>query len=153
MTEEAKKIYLNPKLALLAKEHGFNRKCIAMFSISDDEEDGDEWELNQFGDYNFPNKIYTELWNDFNNTDKYTMSAPMYQQIVDWFREEHGISVSVNPSFKLPDWERDGKWAGNVEEVATMKTYGLKKEDSYWEAFDAAIEKAFNQIKKWKLKQ
>lgn len=87
-------LFVFPEIAILAKEKGFIEPCIAIYQISDDEEDETrKWNLSQFNDYEFPMKSYPNLWNNFNDGHLYQMSAPMYSQIIDWFKKIYNIQI------------------------------------------------------------
>lgn len=69
-----KHLFVPYELAILAKEKGFNEPCLASY-------------------------LNTKLrWHTdgLNNSDQWlgkSITAPLYQQLVDWFREKHNIHV------------------------------------------------------------
>ena len=74
-----KDLFVPYDIALLAKEKGFKEECFRIYAnyYTDNTialiEDPDKGEL--YPSYNWVNKI----------------AAPLYQQLVDWFREKHNL--------------------------------------------------------------
>lgn len=68
-------------------------------------------------------------------------TCPIYQQIVDWFRDKHNKIISIEKDYY------DGKCLGfcgkisSEDDVLESETF-----ETYYEAFNATIEKAFNLI-------
>lgn len=99
-------MFVSFEVAKLAKEKGFNMPCIAVWMQVEDEEDPFYRELPpnfaKFGDYSFPNKQFTELFNDFNSLSlQYGVeyiSAPMRYQLIEWLEKKLNV---------LPNTESD----------------------------------------------
>lgn len=104
-----KELFVSLDIAKLAKQAGFTEKCCAAYFLSEDEFDDDgnlipkiTPQLLEYGDYEFPNKQYDEVWNDFNSRlnyknepDEYVVSAPLYEQLINWF-EDKGYIITFN---------------------------------------------------------
>jgi len=86
-----KHLFVPYELALLAKEKGFNEPCLAAYRPEDNNElksyeQGDLMDLKGFKP------------SDFNS--EFLVSAPLYQQLVDWFREK-GIYISIECDYDI----------------------------------------------------
>lgn len=121
-----KHLFLNYSLSLLAKEKGFNEPCLTFWFK--------------------PNNISTARLaiinqRDLNEIDGFktkgdNVAAPLYQQIIDWFREKHNINLI--PSILPPKWYSFSV----IRESKKYKTQPLP----YYQALDAAITEAFKLI-------
>lgn len=122
-----KHLFVPYELALLAKEKGFNEPCLAAYKLSGD----------RSVPYSKEGDIIIEA-----NAHQYanTIKAPLYQQLVDWFRDEHKIHFCVTPP--------DGVWKYTYE----IKYFGYKDQNggtgynSYNEALNAFLTQAFKLI-------
>lgn len=116
-----KDLFIPYELAVVALEKGFDHYCLAAYKRSDRSlkvMDGTE------------SGHYSE-W----------LSAPLYQQIIDWLREQHQIVVSVNVVDNI-----SGNFYGELTSIggrffARETDYG-----SYYEALNKAIEEALKLI-------
>lgn len=126
-----KELFLPYKLAMIAKEKGFNNLCFAAYDNNKHFLWASEVAQVQF----------------FKNSDtiEKCCTALLYQQVVDWFREKHNIEVSVK------SWKNEGD--GKVIYVYSNKILGLPstfrfdfKSELYYETLNKAIEEAFNLI-------
>lgn len=129
-----KHLFVPYELALLAKEKGFNEPCIAeyfhkeltFYTNEDDEYSGECVELTAYKN---------ESLNHFDV--KNTVSAPLYQQLVDWFREKHSLSVEVS------EWSKN--FSGKVKPIGkSLKFQSADK--SYYEALESVLTEAFKLI-------
>jgi len=119
-------------IALLAKNNGFIDSCLGYFFIKKTYSDA---EL-RFG--------YRKYMGDFNSFS-YTISAPLYQQIVDWFRNKHKIDIWVERIASTEDCLPE-RWFFQCPQ-ADDKNLNLNHwADTYQEALDKAIEEAFKLI-------
>ncbi len=128
-----KHLFVPSKLALLAKKKGFDEKCLAAYyPIQNNElrsyEQGDLMDL----------KGYKP--SDFNS--EHLLSAPLYQQLVDWFREKHNLHISIDSV--------GGNWYFSLHKFDAMETKQLTETlircIYYYENYDDAITEAFNYI-------
>lgn len=85
-------LFLPYKLALLAKKHKFDKPCLARF-IDDGNNTLERW------DWDIP------LRNSTNEEEDTLCTAPLYQQIVDWF-DSKGIFISID--YAAPDTNKFG---------------------------------------------
>lgn len=114
-------------LALLAKEKGFNERCLGWYQ-------SDKCPYNK---YESTNSHLKELLMRPEHC-----TAPLYQQIIDWLREEHNIFIHVEPEH---DYEKlkyyrvqlvvSGRWLKVNEEFKTN-----------YESLNKAIEEALKLI-------
>ncbi len=130
-----KNLFIPYPLALLAKENGFNKPCL--------------------GHYDFigaPVKFFSSdllSMGGVQQNDTTKCCAPLYQQIVDWFRERHEIHLCYNLHFTT-----SGVVAGYMFDVYSFSAILGRNESertitgaTYYEALNATIEKAFELIK------
>jgi len=112
-----KHLFLPYELAVIAKEKGFNEPCLGAFTNKTDMVSG-----------------YCK------KAPKGFLLAPLYQQIVDWFRLNHKIDIQIITCI-----------ANNMIAYAFLiKAEGLDKRIGnvmgYYFAFNAGIEEAFKLI-------
>jgi len=110
-------LFVKYSVAFIAKEKGFKDRCLAF------------WNNGQL-------IISDNLPDDFQSNWKTCFAAPIYQQIIDWFREEHGISIYSNPV------RMQESWKFTVEKNTSLVFF----KGTYYEALDKAIQEAFNFI-------
>ena len=104
-------LFISLKLALLAKAKGFNEDCFAYYETNP-----------VLLVINYNNLPLTEeqsqrpLMYQINNKNsklpQWAVSAPVYCQIIDWFREKHNIDITIMPVFRdkcgYDSFKRDG---------------------------------------------
>lgn len=78
--ENLKNLFVPYELALKLKEKGFNKPCLGYHNIA-------------YGDDSLG---FSRGSGHLNSKDKIFPSAPIYQQVVDWFREKHEIELWVS---------------------------------------------------------
>lgn len=115
-----KHLFVPYSLALLAKERGFPQytgSCLGAWELKD----GVEW-------------FYT------GSHPVGLLAAPLYQQLVDWFREKHEIHIAICPNQLnkpvLYNYEAFNK-------ISINDGYDL---NNYYEALNAALTEAFKLI-------
>lgn len=113
-----KHLFVPYELALLAKEKGFNEPC--MKGIKDGEE------------------FTTCGFNLTNNGNSHDYTLPLYQQLVDWFREKHKIYIVIDLSILSHKYTVHGPMGHELK----INTHA----GSYYEALNTAITKAFEVI-------
>lgn len=117
-------LFVPYNIAFLAKEKGFDEECFGKYFIKKK-----EFRLNSLG---HPNN-----YND-GSYGQGIFSAPMYQQIIDWF-ELKGVYLYAFKSYGVWQWKRD---IANSTDTFS-KGDGFK--DKY-KALNEAIKEAFKLI-------
>ena len=115
-----KKLFVPYKLALLAKEKGFDEKCLCIYMENE-------------------NNRLQNLGGTYQNSLAYkdNLAAPLYQQLVDWFREKYLLSIEVS------EWSKH--FSGKIKPIGkSLKFQSADK--SYYEALEAALTEAFKLI-------
>ena len=69
-----KEQFCNYEISLKLKELGFNEYCLTSYK---------------------PDKTLFKIWYNESVEGKTICSAPLYQQIIDWFREEYKLHLSI----------------------------------------------------------
>ena len=132
-----KKQFTTYEIAKLLKELGFNEPCIAHY-IS---KEGWQLDLTE-GSFYFKDKPSKSV-------DTYSILAPLWQQVIDWFREKHRISISLIP------WDYNTWWY-QIETFDTVtnelnsviaETKKIINGMSYYDNREQAILKAIEIIK------
>lgn len=126
------KLFIPYELAVIAKEKGFNEPCFAFYD--------------NMGDVCLEIKQpYEKIIGIRNGHLTNEVSAPIYSQIIDWFREKHKIHIRV---LMIDDWDSwifridtDGGMTPIIELIWNGKEY-----ESYYEALNKAILEAFKLI-------
>ena len=129
-----KKLFIPYNLSLIAKEKGFDEPCLAIYNTA-------EYLLfNQI--VKFENKRFPVLTEMNFDVDKEDVAAPLYQQIVDWFREKYNIIIQPTYVGSTKDFDKfiPDIYADNVYENSDETSYG------YYGALNNAIEEAFELI-------
>lgn len=121
------KLFLNKDLSLLAKEKGFDEPCFAFY-------DSDGFNYIQCSPEN----------GMVSNKYHHNLAAPLYQQIIDWFKEKHGLYIRLTPLTNCWHYKiYKLKAINNPEEE--IKAYS-DFTDEYQQGLDKAIEEAFKLI-------
>lgn len=118
-----KELFLPYELAVIAKEKGFNEKCLAVI----------------YADGQIVQQLFEKL--QLGRNEEPCIAAPLYQQIVDWFREKHNIHFQITTD--------DGIEYGmclNIIDNPEASGYWRYFFKSYNEALKAAITEAFKLI-------
>lgn len=130
------KLFVSYEIALKVKELGFIEPCFGEYR---------QWDgCNPY--------LHIEGFNNSKGRFTVECSAPLYQQVIDWFREKHNILITV-----IPDKEnnktcfhyiidRDSDYPHQLfREIG--RTYGeISKLATYYEALDKAILEAIKLI-------
>lgn len=149
-----KHLFVPYELALKLKEKGFNEKCLSFFYKKKD----GTFRLNE--EY-MPHTWWTNLWfteevwaaTQYEQKDKdfiKNVAAPLYQQVIDYFREKHNIPIGIlyvteeernqNPIL----YPKPYKYYFSVYQNDDI-VYMTRGED-YYEALNKAIEEALKLI-------
>ena len=116
-------LFLDKELSQLAKDKGFDDECLASH--------------NSIHGFVLGNEQFTS-----------NQPAPLYQQIIDWFREKHKIIIVIDFYNDGNEW-LDTRFKIKISEFKHFKTHDsfvLNEINSYYEALDKAIEEAFKLI-------
>lgn len=130
-----KHLFVPYHIAVLAKEKGFNEPCFATYNKLSD------------GKIDLLPKKY-----GVNKMETLT-SAPLFQQLIDWFREEHKLNIWVieNPYTQgngngMYEWNIKPRTIKN-QPLPHPKGFGSGCGTEYYQALTKAIEEAFKFIK------
>ncbi len=131
-------------ISLLAKEKGFQEQCFARWN-------GDEFQIVPINNWNaglYSNHVYKK---DITGTKvgtikagtPTTISALLYQQLVNWFRKVHNLEVALRLSYP-PGYSINIQYV-NSSKTATRYSGTIIILD-YYEAYNKALEEAFKLI-------
>ncbi len=143
-----KNLFVSYELAVIAKEKGFIEPCIKYYLV------GSKTSIINGKDR------YLEGYNY--NSLKTRASMPIYQQLIDWLRENHKIHLQIVYEsgnwcfiiYKLPSI-KDLKFAesGKCEDGDLWKDSHLintdwfhQENDSYYSALDAGLKEVLNNL-------
>lgn len=94
--------FVTYEISLKLKELGFDEECLASYYTDD------ERNYSKNGEYDVRKKLSSSIdfdpfKNDFDNfyknSDKdYYVAAPLWQQVIDWFRKEYDMFIQINPN-------------------------------------------------------
>jgi hypothetical protein len=130
-------------LALLAKENGFDEPCIAEYYIG-----GSKGTLGSPENPSFnicPDILDENPTYNMNGLKNY-IAAPLYAQLTDWFREKHGIELSIK-SWKDP--QDPLIYLYSLKKLGNPSTFKFDfKFKTYYEALNTALTEAFKLITK-----
>ncbi len=102
------KQFVKSEIAKKLKEKGFNEPTMAYYN------EKDEFVFTPYNneDINLPNKV-TKTENENNYS-----SAPLWQQAIDWFYDNHEILIVQIPSYSMKVWEVSKK--GNKDVISGL---------------------------------
>lgn len=117
-------LFVPHKIAILAKENGYNEKTFKV--------------------YDTQGAIQEEAVMDILEQEK--VNAPLYQQLIDWFRETHKLHIKVQwRTFAVKNC--DGYYYDFNDTGKRPQDYHTGS-DSYYGTMNIALTKAFELIKK-----
>lgn len=140
-----KHLFVPYEIALLAKEKGFDGLSNYFYCQEGNLlprvlESGDEPVV--FEPDDFLENFNTMVKYKVNGKYQHVTTAPLYQQLVDWFREEHMLQIEI----QTPDGSK-GKWSATLHRV---NGYGsvlqVNDKETYYDAFTEIIEKTLKLI-------
>ncbi len=141
-----KEQFVDHEIAVLLKEKGYKGECMAYYEISikakKDEHDGFSGPFGwKKGEVNF-NKGYFENSGLPDNSNEYWLlcGAPLWQQVQEWFLEEHKLLITIT-SCSQESWQFHIQRPGD-----TLNTLWREDFYSYKEARQAAIKQALTLI-------
>ena len=147
-----KKLFVNYEIAILLKEKGFNENCLGTYLTNKSVKEGKFYPAepncditDEFDSDGYLNFVVIKN-SDLEDVPQYA-AAPLYQQVIDWFRKVHKIEVNPCKVKSLDCYHfyvypvKDGKCAIDWTEVMPVSAF-----DTYEEARIKAIEKALTYI-------
>jgi hypothetical protein len=148
-----KEQFVNHEISALLKEKGFKEECMAFYEISikakEDPYDGFSGPFGwKKGEINF-SKGYFENSGLPDNSNEYWLlcGAPLWQQVIDWFREKHSIEIWVgNWGIMIRSGLSHKEYEAYVKYRDANNTLYSEFFDDYKEARQAAIEQALTLI-------
>jgi len=117
-------LFLPYELAIIAKQKGFNEPCINCYNA--------DKTLMQDGWYSTKRPCYND------GLIEECSSAPLYQQITDWFREKHNFNIAI--------LKGEDTITGEFYYCYDGGKHLTKRCKGYYEALNKAIEEAFKLI-------
>lgn len=120
-----KHLFVSYEIAKLLKDKGFNEECLGTWC---------NYHLQLIDNPKFIKKNKKFVGKHLNMF----CSAPLYQQVIDWFREKHNIHISLNQhvNYYKPWLDLNNKLIGLHCDITT----------SYYQALDKAIFEAIKLI-------
>lgn len=131
------KLFIPYELALIAKEKGFDEPCFGLYKGDQVISVGGHWGM----------KIgHSMVTNTMEFADDEIL-APLYQQIVDWFREKHRIDIYHLPVAKLHNDSED-QYAFHIfsHKYGCCVGPNSARSPHYYKLLNVAIEEAFKLI-------
>jgi hypothetical protein len=119
------KLFISPELAKILKESGFDEPCLAFKDF--------DYEL-EIGDITKNSSWSSEI-----------VSVPLYQQVTDWLRDEHGIIIVVMP-FLMQDNSITYEYTNYTDKEQDEMDHGDGPYEDYYDALNAAIKSALSCI-------
>ena len=116
-------LFVSYELAVKLKEKGFDEPCFGYYA------DGN-WSV--FADTTTCNT---------NSEFGFYPTSPLYQQVIDWFREKHEIEIHAVKQIEEDEYGGIVGWVG-VEDYSSKSC-----KPTYYEALNEAIKKALKLIK------
>lgn len=131
-----KEQFVTYKIALKLKELGFNKGCFGAYQLTFEEES------EPFNTV----EIIPLKWYDNNNhrlDGSLICTAPLWQQAIDWLREDHNINISISIMVD----ERYNGWRleirrkrKHVYENFCYQTFGYAREQAILKAFELILQ-------------
>lgn len=118
-------LFVPYNIALMAKEKGFNEPCFAKYVTSNK-------------DFIVCGALFRRERGYMNsNSNSFTyITAPLYQQIIDWLRENYCIHVTYDPCTGWKLWDI----------TETVRDFFVTDTCTYYEALNTAITEAFKLL-------
>lgn len=115
-----KELFVPYELVVKFKEKGFDEPCLAI------------WNKESYGDINLV------IVKNYKIEYDYQWYAPIYQQVIDWFREQHNLVLDVFQQFDEVNFKYTGKWQVDISELKNYKDpHIIVVEDVYDDYYDA----------------
>lgn len=127
-------LFVSCELALKLKEKGFDEECLACFR--------DVGHIFSRVNNVYPIGFCRNSQSQGNINYMYHVATPLYQQVIDWFREKHKIIVDVRTI-----WINKAIGLSEISSYVPHCNHDINVEyDDYYKAFDIAIEEALTLI-------
>ena len=122
-------LFVPYEIALQLKEKGFDEFCIGLFNEEGLQYDGEI--------YSFP--FHNSLTKE-GAVDPSIVAAPLYQQVIDWFREKQGIVIELT-AYEVG-------WMTTLSKYPKIEKYIFQKVEieSYYDALNKGIEESLKLI-------
>ena len=99
--------------------------------------------------------MYSDDWlktiKEYKHTPDMLCTAPLYQQVIDWFRDKHEIGIEVTYNVYKNVIENFGKYSysivhidDNPVKMADLSGFGT---NDYYETLNMAIQTAIKELK------
>ena len=141
-----KEQFVTYEIALKLKELDFDEECFSAYTESGN--------LMDIGDYSNDDKI-----GELDGHSYYIFClAPLYQQVIDWFRDKHHTNIEINRfpniskwGFVVTDMTIIPKQQTRKENInMSLKVADVRRFDEYFECREQAILKAIELCQKEK---
>ena len=116
--------FVTYEIALKLKELGFDEECLKL------------WEHTEFYTVLVSPREYKKV------ISERFIKAPLWQQVIDWFREKHNMSILI-PSFRISDKELAVTWRimstnfGNINADMILTSYEEAREQAILKAIES----------------
>ena len=110
-----KEQFITYEIALKLKELGFDEECFAWF------DENKEIRIAPDVYKKWTSKPLTNL-NIIKVFNIDCITAPLYQQVIDWFREKHKIDIYPEPTYSLTEYS-----------FKVITVHGKSKKQEYWD--------------------
>ena len=142
------------EVAVELNKLGFNESCIAVFCCSDKPQ-----YVFEIWNENIKLVTNTEYANVSDDINYSWVTAPLYQDVIDWFREKYDMHININPVCDSNDkntssFINNGKYSGTIDDVEKNKEMNntdticlIPNSDSYYKASEESILTAIQLIK------
>ena len=147
-----KEQFVTYEIALKLKELGFNEKCLASY-YTDDERNYDKGDI-----YDCRRKLsssidfdpFKEEFDNFyiNSNETYYVSAPLWQQVIDWFKEKHNMYIEITYEGGL---QKDTSlysfqiWSNQTSNKSDKMNYFKAREQAILKAIELILNKTHNE--------
>ncbi len=148
-------LFVSHQLALMAKEKGFNEACMAIYSLGLEKNNMTQLQFNI--DYSIVHSTgaYIPIIDNFfpktkSNSELWVPTAPLYQQLIDWFRDKHNIHIVIDFNSDDLGYSYCVYYKKENGKIGERSGHGhdeiIEKEFTYYEALNKALVEAFKLI-------
>ncbi len=149
------KEFVPHEIAKKLKGIGFKEKCMAYYLLKEEYDGCTDAEFDNFDSEHFKLEInysYHDADGHFNDDDISNLNdcvAPLWQQVIEWFRTKHGIHINPTPYQESADrtYEITGYYMGDIiHSSGKLLCCGDGNYSSYEKAREAGILQAIKLI-------